>query len=52
MPLSAANYAAALYRELHQADQAGFDWIGVELPPRSPVWDAVHDRLRRAASKG
>ena len=51
MPLVVADYAAALYRELHQADEAGFDWIAVELPPRSPAWDAVHDRLHRAASR-
>lgn len=51
MPTSAAEYAAALYRELHAADQSNFDWIAVDLPPTSPEWEAVHDRLRRAASK-
>jgi L-threonylcarbamoyladenylate synthase len=52
MPLAAADYAAALYGELHQADETGFDWIAVELPPHSHPWEAVHDRLRRAASQG
>ena len=51
MPLSAADYAAALYDTLHRADRAGRDWIAVDLPPDSPEWEAVLDRLRRAASK-
>ena len=52
MPLSAADYAAALYRELHVADAENYAWIAVDLPPQSHQWEAVHDRLRRAASKG
>ncbi len=52
MPHSAADYAADLYQRLHEADQGGYDWIAVELPPHSHEWEAVHDRLRRAASKG
>lgn len=52
MPRSAPDYAAALYHQLHAADEAGYDWIAVELPPQSHDWEAVHDRLRRAASKG
>jgi L-threonylcarbamoyladenylate synthase len=51
MPTAAAGYAAALYDRLHAADEAGFDWIAVDLPPDTPDWEAVHDRLRRAASK-
>jgi L-threonylcarbamoyladenylate synthase len=50
MPHSAADYAAALYRELHEADAGNYDWIAVDLPPNTPDWEAVHDRLRRAAS--
>jgi L-threonylcarbamoyladenylate synthase len=50
MPLLAPDYAAALYRQLHQADDLGCDWIAVELPPAGPEWEAVHDRLSRAAS--
>jgi len=52
MPSSAAEFAAVLYRELHAIDERGYDWIAVDLPPQSPDWEAVHDRLRRAASKG
>ncbi len=51
MPRAARDYAAALYHQLHQADQGGYDWIAVELPPHSHEWEAVHDRLRRAASR-
>lgn len=50
MPLSAAEYAAAFYDTLHTADRAGRDWIAVDLPPNTPDWEAIHDRLRRAAS--
>ena len=51
MPRSAPDYAAALYHRLHEADQGGYAWIAVELPPDSSEWEAVRDRLRRAASK-
>jgi L-threonylcarbamoyladenylate synthase len=51
MPLSAADYAAALYEVLHRADAGNYDWIAVELPPRTPEWEAIHDRLKRAAAK-
>jgi len=50
MPRSAAEYAAVLYDALHQADTANYPWIAVDLPPFSPEWEAVHDRLRRASS--
>src|ERR1035441_6204892 len=33
MPRSAADYAAALYRELHDADESNLDWIAVDVPP-------------------
>jgi len=49
MPHSAHEYAARLYSALHQADSAHADWIAVDLPPATPPWEAVHDRLRRAA---
>ncbi len=50
MPADAADYAAALYEILHQADAGDYNWIAVDLPPNAPDWEAVHDRLRRAAS--
>ncbi|HLB92004.1 MAG TPA: L-threonylcarbamoyladenylate synthase [Terriglobales bacterium] len=51
MPQSAADYAAALYGVLHHADAGHYDWIAVELPPLTPAWEAIHDRLKRAATK-
>jgi L-threonylcarbamoyladenylate synthase len=50
MPQSAPDYAAALYEALHQADAANADWIAADQPPNTPEWEAVQDRLRRAAS--
>ncbi len=50
MPTAAVDYAAALYEKLHEADAANLDWIAVDLPPNAPEWEAVQDRLRRAAS--
>ncbi len=49
MPPTALEYAAVLYRKLHEADDAGLDWIAVDLPPQTPGWEAIHDRLRRAS---
>ena len=49
MPLSATDYAAQLYRVLHEADTAKVNWIAVDLPPNRGEWEAVHDRLHRAA---
>ncbi len=50
MPQSAADYAASLYDVLRLADSGNYNWIAVDIPPRTPEWEAVHDRLRRAAS--
>jgi L-threonylcarbamoyladenylate synthase len=50
MSTDAAQYAAALYQTLHRLDLAGYDWIAVEAPEDLPEWDAVLDRLKRAAS--
>ena len=51
MPAASTDYAAALYEKLHQADAANADWIAVDQPPNTPEWEAVQDRLRRAATK-
>jgi L-threonylcarbamoyladenylate synthase len=42
-------YAAALYSVLHELDRQQWDWIAVERPPNGKEWDAIHDRLLRAA---
>jgi L-threonylcarbamoyladenylate synthase len=52
MPQSAPDYAARLYSALHEADAAQVDWIALDLPPDAAEWEAVHDRLRRAAFRG
>ena len=50
MPDSAKAYAARLYATLHELDGAGLTRILIELPPDTDEWQAVRDRLRRAAS--
>ena len=50
MPASPAEYAARLYAVLHELDQENLPWIAVELPPDTPAWTAIRDRLNRAAS--
>lgn len=44
-----SQYAAQLYGTLHELDREGLDWIAVELPPDTPEWAAIRDRLTRAA---
>lgn len=49
MPSDPAKYASLLYDTLHTLDARQYDWIAVEQPPATPEWEAVLDRLRRAA---
>jgi len=49
MPQAAAAYAERLYGVLHKLDAGGYDWISVEMPPDTPEWAGVRDRLTRAA---
>ena len=49
-PRDARGYAHALYASLRELDLAGCDLLLVEQPPAGPLWDAVCDRLRRAAT--
>lgn len=51
MPQSAADYAARLYDVLHALDALGLDRIIVDLPPLGADWQAIHDRLARAAAQ-
>lgn len=51
MPLAPDEYAARLYWELHTFDEVGIDRIVVTLPPDTPEWAAVRDRLTRAAAR-
>jgi L-threonylcarbamoyladenylate synthase len=50
-PAGAAQYARRLYALLHQLDQSGAGRIVVAAPPQGEDWEAVHDRLRRAAAE-
>ncbi len=49
MPDDAATYAELFYSKLHELDQQGYDWIAIELPPDTPEWAGVRDRITRAA---
>lgn len=48
-PADPLAYAHDLYASLRELDGAGFDRIVVERVPAEPAWEAVADRLRRAA---
>lgn len=51
MPRRPLQYARRLYAELRNADARAPDRIVVELPPETAGWDAIRDRLTRAAGK-
>jgi L-threonylcarbamoyladenylate synthase len=50
MPRNVGEYAAQLYRALHELDSRNYDWIAVDSPADKPEWEAVRDRLERAAT--
>lgn len=50
MPDDPAAYAERLYRLLHEIDRRDPDWIFIELPPDTPEWAGIRDRIQRAAS--
>jgi L-threonylcarbamoyladenylate synthase len=45
-------YARQLYARLRELDAHGLELILLEVPPDTPLWEAVRDRLRRAAGLG
>jgi L-threonylcarbamoyladenylate synthase len=49
-PADPAGYGHELYANLRRLDAAGAALILVESPPRSVGWEAVNDRLGRAAA--
>jgi L-threonylcarbamoyladenylate synthase len=49
-PSDARAYAHDLYATLRELDAQGCGLLIVEAPPATPEWEAVHDRLRRAAA--
>jgi len=50
MPTHPAGWARALYARLRALDAQRFDCILIEVPPIGADWQAVRDRLERAAS--
>jgi L-threonylcarbamoyladenylate synthase len=51
LPPEREAYAANLYAVLREADQQGWDWIGLVEPPDKPEWEGIRDRLRRASAE-
>jgi L-threonylcarbamoyladenylate synthase len=49
MPREAEDYAHDLYATLRRLDREDVDVMVVEMPPDTGLWQAVCDRLRRAA---
>ena len=49
-PADAHRYAAAMYAVLRQLDLSEAVSIAIEQPPDEPRWEAVNDRLTRAAA--
>jgi hypothetical protein len=45
-----AAYATSLYADLHRLDAAGAHRIIVAEPSSTPQWDAIRDRLHKAAA--
>jgi L-threonylcarbamoyladenylate synthase len=50
IPHDAEAFARAIYAELHRCDEAGAEWIIVEALPDTNEWQAITDRLKRAAT--
>ena len=50
LPAHADAYAHDLYAALRALDAAGGHLLLVERPPQGAAWEAVNDRLRRAAA--
>ena len=52
LPTDPAAYARELYARLRELDDCSLDVILLEVPPDTAAWEAVRDRLRRAAGLG
>lgn len=49
LPHDPEAYARGMYAEWHRCDELGYEFILLELPPNTPEWGGIHDRLKRAA---
>lgn len=47
MPRDPVTYAQSLYATLHAMDDAHCELVLIELPPETPEWAGIIDRLRR-----
>ena len=50
MPDNAAAAAAELFAVLRELDNQGMRLLWIEIPPDTPEWEGVRDRLQRAAA--
>lgn len=50
MPDDADQYAQLLYATMNDLDRMGVDELFIAQPPKTTAWEAVLDRLRRAAA--
>lgn len=50
VPADPAHYAQSLYSRLRELDAQGYARILVQAPPTDSAWDAVNDRIGRAAA--
>ena len=49
--MDAKRYAQMLYAVLRLLDQGGYQQILIEMPPDTPEWMAVRDRISKALHK-
>jgi L-threonylcarbamoyladenylate synthase len=49
MPNDAKSYAHQLYQTLREADQANVELLLIECVPEGGEWEAIRDRLKKAA---
>ncbi|HEX7156154.1 MAG TPA: Sua5 family C-terminal domain-containing protein, partial [Burkholderiaceae bacterium] len=49
-PASPEAYAHRLYDQLHRMDASDAERLLATMPPEGEAWDAVRDRLSRAAA--
>lgn len=50
MPPTHEEYGRVLFACMREIDEEGHDCLVIERPPLTPEWEAIHDRLTRAAN--
>lgn len=51
MPTNVLQYQAKLYDTLHKIDKENYKEILIEMPPQTPEWLAIYDKLHRMVAK-